>query len=358
MVNTEQIYESIDKAEFKQDIHTLVEKRLLQVIKCGVGPSTGYVDGVKYQKDNKQRFHEVRESNRFADKGYISHYECHNGDIENKQIEAQDKVKWTEDEQYAFTALAEDTGTTVGYDLHGREWGDTMDGIGDESDSNVIFGADEYGYPSGAEIWYEDARDEYVKQRLEDNNILQGMFDKSPGLQGDQQLFTLDIPNPELKEGDVFELDTYMSASYKQAHQENKYNKYADSAIDTNLDAIRKGGLGTGRYGLRETNGRENATNWKGEDISGDLPYNDTYKITIMGSDGTPVLINQGNITNNRVNGYYPVYVDGGGNDFDAGDYWDSPSSSHDVFFNKGQKMRVVRIDHEKKTAIYQTVDG
>ena len=358
MVNEKQISESLDDSIFKNEIKGIVEKRVLEVIKCQ-GPSTGYVDGVQYQKDNKQRFHEVREPNKFAEKGYLSHYEAYNGDIENKQIKAQDKVNWSEDEQLAFSALAEDTANTVGYDLHGEDWGNTMDAIGDDSEYNSVFGADEYGFPSGADIWYEDAREDYVKQRVDDVNLLQGMFDKSPGLQGDQQLYTLDIPNPNLQEGDVFELDTYMSASYKQAYQENKYNKYEDSAIDTNTNAIRNGDSGSDRNGLRETNWRENATDWRGNNVSGDLPYHDAYKVAILGSDGTPVLINQGNITNVRNDQHYPVSVDGMGRyDFDASDYWDAPSSPHDVFFNKGQKMRVVRIDHENKTAIYQTVDG
>lgn len=360
MVNEKEIQESIEKAEFKQDIHNLVEKRLLQVIKCGKGPSTGYVDGVKYQKDNKQRFYEVREPNRFAEKGYISYYECHNGDIENKQIEAQDNVDWSEDEQRAFTSLAENMEDTVGYDLHGEHWGD-VDRIADISDdSNIVFGADDDGFPSGAQDWYEDDRDNYVVQRVQDAKTIERMFKKAPGLQGDTQLFTLDIPNPDLKEGDVFELDTFMSATFKEAQQGTKYNSYPNSSIDTNIDRARNMLPSGDTHGLVETDYRKNSTNWRGEKQGDTLPFNDAYKITIMGSDGTPVLINQGEITNSRANTHYPVSVGYKGQyDFDANDYWeDYPTSPHDVFLNKGQKMRVVRIDHEKKTAIYQTVDG
>lgn len=356
MVNEKQINNSLEKAIFQKEVQDVVEKRLLEVIKCGVGPSTGYIDGVKYSKDNKQRYHRIVEN---YDWGEHSYYDADNGEIEQKNIDAQNKVKWTDEERDEFSALANDFANTVGFQMYGDGWYDSI------NDPDAYF--DDYGGSSAVNWEYIE---DYTQRRVDGIGVIEKMFEKAPGMQGDTILYGLDMLNPNLKEGDVFELDTFFCGSFKEAVQENKYNPYSDSATDINIDYIRnENGQGikyyasamNDRLGLRETNYRNNYKSDYSDESSKDLPYNNAYKVKIMTSDGTPVLINQGNLAKDYAN--EPVYEfdtgltygDGVG---DAMEYWDgNPTSKHDVFLNKGQKVRLVRVDHEKQTAIYQTVD-
>lgn len=249
MVKKTEINNSINKAIFKNEVKDVIEKGVLEVIKCGVGPSTGYIDGVKYSKDNKQRYRKIVEQH---DWGESSYYEADNGDLEQKTIDAQDKVEWTEEERDEFSALAYDFANTIGFQLYGDGWFDTIN--------------DPDTYDGSPYVDWEGIED-YTDARVDGVNVIQKMFEKSQGMQGDTILYGLDIPNPNLQEGDVFELDTFFCGSFKEAVQENKYNPYSDSATDINIDYIRKQeGRGikyysnpmNDRLGLRETNYRNN----------------------------------------------------------------------------------------------------
>ena len=299
MVNEKQITESLDESIFKNEIKGIIEKRL-EAIKCQ-GPSTGYVDGVQYHKDYQR----------------VTNGEAKIGNLEQKQLDYQlqqkelhnprdpDAPSWrdprsnTEKEMEKCFDFPDDM---IGMGLHGNKY--ATENYAEPDDE---YGGGAYGWEGGYErdtgaSWSEldGAYDTFERQ-----------MDNAPPLQDNVMLFTHDIPNPNLQEGDVFQLDTFLGVNF----QKGMVGEYDDSFDDVDIPYMRDNPV---------------------EPVS---PYyndsnNKPYEVTVLGSEGTPLLMEEPY----RDSGYH--------------------INSHIGVLNKGQNVRLVRVDHEKRTAIYQTVDG
>lgn len=273
--------------------------------KCGKGPSTGYVDGVQYKKDYQR----------------VTNGEAKVGDLEQKQMDYQlsqkelhnprdpDAPRWrdprsqNEREIEKCLDFPEDM---IGVSIHGDDYvTGNIEEPGDED-----YGGS-YGWDGGMErdtgaYWneLEGASDNFAHE-----------MDNAPPLQDNVMLFTRDIPNPNLEEGDVFELDSYLGVNFKKG----MLGQYDDMWSNVNIPLVRRTGTDNDNYSGRDY----------------DYEEGEAYEVTVLGSEGTPLLMEEPY----RQGGSYHINV-------------------HEGILNKGQKVRLVRVNHDKRTAIYQTVEG
>lgn len=257
--------------------------------KCGKGPSTGFVDGVQYRKDHQR----------------VTNGKSKVGDLEGKHLQSQLDMSVADDGVAKYMdRLDEYPYDAIGYGLFGEEYAPQDVTFGEEYDEVGAWSGRPYGIFNPSEE-FSDALDFDEATKVFDQQM-----NNAPHLQDNVMLFTQDTPNPELEEGDVFELDTFLGVNFKKGLV-GKRESWTDVDIATT---------------------RDNGTMYNSTYYSSYDSHNIPYDVTVLGSEGTPLLM-----------------ID---------PYRSSSTPSHNGILNKGQKVRLVRVNHEKRTAIYQTVEG